>query len=56
MKKTVDVDRLKIGVVGAGSWGTAIANLLGDKGFKVHLWAFEKEIFQEIYEVKENKT
>ncbi|MBW1814395.1 MAG: NAD(P)-dependent glycerol-3-phosphate dehydrogenase, partial [Deltaproteobacteria bacterium] len=38
------------------SWGTAIANLLGDKGFKVHLWAFEKEIFQEIYEVKENKT
>ena len=56
MKKTVDVDRLKIGVVGAGSWGTAIANLLGDKGFKVHLWAFEKEIFQEIYEGKENKT
>jgi len=56
MKKTVDVDRLKIGVVGAGSWGTAIANLLGDKGFKVHLWAFEKEIFQEIYEFKENKT
>jgi len=56
MKKNVDVDRLKIGVVGAGSWGTAIANLLGDKGFHVNLWAYEKEIAQEIIETRVNKT
>jgi glycerol-3-phosphate dehydrogenase (NAD(P)+) len=56
MKKTVEIDRIKIGVVGAGSWGTAIANLLGDKGFKVHLWALEKEVVQDILEFKENKT
>jgi len=56
MKKTVDFERLKVGVVGAGSWGTAIANLLGDKGFTVSLWAFEKEIAQQIQELKENRT
>lgn len=56
MKKTVEIDRIKIGVVGAGSWGTAIANLLGDKGFLVNLWAFEKEVVNEIIEFKGNKT
>lgn len=56
MEKTVDVGRLKVGVVGAGSWGTAIANLLGVKGIKVDLWAFEKDIVQEIMEFKENRT
>ncbi|MCJ7773596.1 MAG: NAD(P)-dependent glycerol-3-phosphate dehydrogenase [Desulfobacterales bacterium] len=56
MKEIVDVASLRIGVVGAGSWGTAIANLLGVKGIKVDLWAFEKDIVQEIMEFKENRT
>ena len=34
----------KIGVVGAGSWGTALANLLAEKGFNVTLWVYEKEL------------
>lgn len=54
MKKAVDVNQVKIGVVGAGSWGTAIANLLGGKGFAVHLWAFEKEVVQDIAQCREN--
>ncbi len=42
-----------ISVIGAGSWGTTLANLLAEKG-KVKLWAFEKEIVEEIKEKKEN--
>ena len=35
----------KIGVVGAGAWGTALAKLLADKGFTLDLWAFERNNF-----------
>jgi glycerol-3-phosphate dehydrogenase (NAD(P)+) len=44
-----------IGVVGAGSWGTTLANLLARKGFKVDLWAFEKELCDLIRTTGENK-
>jgi glycerol-3-phosphate dehydrogenase (NAD(P)+) len=37
-----------ITVVGAGSWGTALACLLAEKGYDVSLWAFEKEIVERI--------
>lgn len=33
-----------IGVIGAGSWGTTLANLLAEKGFPVMLWIYEKEL------------
>ena len=47
---------IRIGVVGAGSWGTALANLLADKGFPVDLWVYEADVCRQIYENKENKT
>ena len=37
-----------IAVIGAGSWGTTLASLLTEKGYDVSLWAFEKEIADEI--------
>jgi glycerol-3-phosphate dehydrogenase (NAD(P)+) len=46
-----DID---IGVVGAGSWGTALANLLAEKGYSIDLWVFEQEICQQIAETREN--
>ena len=46
---------MKIGVIGAGAWGTALANLLAHKGFDVDLWAFEKEVCANILEGRENK-
>ena len=46
-----DID---IGVVGAGSWGTALANLLAEKGYPIDLWVFEQEICQQIVESREN--
>ena len=36
----------KISVVGAGSWGTALAKLLAHKGFAVTLWAYEADLVQ----------
>lgn len=33
-----------ITVVGAGAWGTALANLLAEKGEEVSLWVYEKEL------------
>lgn len=43
-------------VIGAGSWGTALAKLLSDKGHEVHLWAHRPEHVQQLLEDKENKT
>ncbi len=50
----IDMTKTKIGVVGAGSWGTALANLLALKGFKIDLWAFEKEVKDQIESLKVN--
>ena len=38
----------KIGIIGAGSWGTTLANLLADKGFEVTLWVYEEELLQKL--------
>lgn len=38
----------RIGVIGAGSWGTALANLLAHKGETVTIWAYEKEAVEDI--------
>jgi glycerol-3-phosphate dehydrogenase (NAD(P)+) len=35
---------MKIAVIGAGSWGTATAGLLGKQGNEVALWALEPEV------------
>lgn len=45
---------MKIGVIGAGSWGTALANLLAVKGFPTDLWVFEEETCAQISEKREN--
>ncbi len=37
---------MKISVVGAGSWGSAIAWMLGEKGLNVSLWARNAELIQ----------
>ena len=37
-----------VGVVGAGAWGTALAQSLASDGSKVLLWAREPELVEEI--------
>lgn len=39
---------MRVAVIGAGSWGTAVAWLLGGKGLEVMLWAREAEIAEGI--------
>ena len=46
---------MKIGVIGAGAWGTALANLLAEKGFQVDLWAIETEVCADIVKSRENR-
>jgi glycerol-3-phosphate dehydrogenase (NAD(P)+) len=41
-------------VIGAGSWGTTLANLLAKKGLTVTLWAFEPELVATINRTREN--
>jgi glycerol-3-phosphate dehydrogenase (NAD(P)+) len=52
----IDIGKVKIGVVGAGSWGTALTNLLALKGFKIDLWVFEEEVKDQIEIYRENKV
>ncbi|WP_066729556.1 NAD(P)H-dependent glycerol-3-phosphate dehydrogenase [Desulfuromonas sp. DDH964] len=45
---------MKIGVVGAGSWGTTLANLLAKKHYSVTLWAFEADLVERMRKTREN--
>ena len=44
----------KIAIIGAGAWGTALANILSKKQ-KVILWAKEKSVCDNINKLSENK-
>jgi glycerol-3-phosphate dehydrogenase (NAD(P)+) len=46
----------KIGVIGAGAWGTALAMLLADKGHDVTLWMHEKDLAEETARTRENRV
>ena len=35
-------------VIGAGSWGTALAKMLSEKGYQITLWAHRQEHVDEI--------
>jgi len=45
----------RIGVIGAGSWGTALSLLLARKGYPIDLWVYEKDLCRLIKETRINK-
>jgi glycerol-3-phosphate dehydrogenase (NAD(P)+) len=46
---------MRCAVVGAGAWGTALADLLADNGFDTALWAFESDVARSINDTHENR-
>lgn len=47
---------MRVAVIGAGAWGTALAHLLSAKGEEVVLWAHEPEVVDQINQFKDNRT
>ncbi|MFC4223405.1 NAD(P)H-dependent glycerol-3-phosphate dehydrogenase [Lysinibacter cavernae] len=48
--------RRRVAVVGAGSWGTSFAKILGDAGCDVVMWARRPEVAREISVAKRNSS
>lgn len=44
----------KVGVIGGGAWGTAIAQAVANNGYSVSLWIYEKEVADDINKLGEN--
>jgi glycerol-3-phosphate dehydrogenase (NAD(P)+) len=45
---------MTMAVIGAGSWGTTLADYLAGRGYSTNLWAYESEVALEIGERREN--
>lgn len=45
----------KVGIIGAGAWGTALGNALSRGGHDVEMWALEEDVIQSINNDHENK-
>lgn len=45
---------MRIGVIGAGSWGTTLADLLARKGHEVTLWVYERDLAERLPSTREN--
>ncbi len=49
-------DKPTIGVIGAGAWGTALAQMLASDGRDVLIWAYEAEVVEAINSQHRNPT
>lgn len=47
---------IEIGIVGAGSFGTAMAVHLSRKNYPITIWSYEQKVARDIQQLRENKT
>ena len=47
--------KYEIGIIGAGSWGTALAVLLNGNGHRVTMWEFRTDAVKRLHDDRENK-
>ncbi|GJL78166.1 MAG: glycerol-3-phosphate dehydrogenase [NAD(P)+] [Nitrospinaceae bacterium] len=45
-----------LGVIGAGSWGTALSLLLAEKGYSFPLWVYEEDLCETMKSKRENSV
>lgn len=50
------MEEVNVSVIGAGAWGTTIANIISDKGNDVMLWVHSEKTLSTIIAEKENKN
>lgn len=50
----MEVMRINFGVIGAGSWGTALSILLAQKGFNIYLWGRDEKQIEFIKKNRKN--
>lgn len=46
---------MKIGIIGAGSWGSALSIYFSNLGHEVLLWVYEEELYNYLLKERENK-
>lgn len=46
---------MKIGIIGAGSWGSALSIYFSNLGYDVLLWVYEEELYNYLLKERENK-
>ena len=48
------MEHKRVGIVGAGSWGTALSILLANNGYNIDLWVYEQELYTQLNETRIN--
>lgn len=51
--KAAGLDPEKVAVIGAGSWGIAIAQILAAKGLKVTMWEYSAQVAEQLRQTRE---